>query len=48
MKEEAARIPKKPKEPDKYLAIPPSLCGLEESDDEDWAKDEWSIAKGEN
>ena len=35
MKEEAARITKKPKEPEKCLAIPPSLCGLEESDDED-------------
>lgn len=44
-KEAAAQIPRKPKEPDKYLTIPSSLCGVEESDDEDWAND---IAKAEN
>ena len=48
MKEEAARIPKKPKEPDKFLEIPPSLRNQRESDDESWASDEWSIVHAEN
>jgi hypothetical protein len=37
----AAQIPRKPKDPQNFLLIPPSLCGVS---DEPWASDRWVIA----
>ena len=44
MKAIAAQIPRKPKDPQKFLPIPPSLGGNNDEDNEPLASDRWVVA----